>query len=143
MFVQSEQFIEVHGGRIGDIAIYGQESNPTTRRLAMMNLAIRGIEGDLGPENADSFRRDLYPDLKSDYVLANPPFNDSDWIRNDEDARWKYGIPPKGNANYAWVRAKTSPRPLGEGRVRAASTRTFPASASRPRSRRSASTATS
>ena len=103
MFVQSEQFIEVHGGRIGDIAIYGQESNPTTRRLAMMNLAIRGIEGDLGPENADSFRRDLHPDLKADYVLANPPFNDSDWIRNDEDARWKYGIPPKGNANYAWV----------------------------------------
>ena len=97
------EFIEVHGGRIGDIAIYGQESNPTTRRLAMMNLAIRGIEGDLGPENADSFRRDLHPDLKSDYVLANPPFNDSDWIRNDEDVRWKYGIPPKGNANYAWV----------------------------------------
>jgi len=103
MFVQSEQFIEAHGGRIGDIAIYGQESNPTTRRLAMMNLAIRGIEGDLGPEHADSFRRDLHPDLKSDYVLANPPFNDSDWIRNEEDARWKYGIPPKGNANYAWV----------------------------------------
>ena len=103
MFVQSEKFVEVHGGRIGDIAIYGQESNPTTRRLAMMNLAIRGIEGDLGPEHADSFRRDLHPDLKSDYVLANPPFNDSDWIRNDEDARWKYGIPPKGNANYAWV----------------------------------------
>ena len=103
MFVQSEKFIEAHSGRIGDIAIYGQESNPTTRRLAMMNLAIRGIEGDLGPEHADSFRRDLHPDLKSDYVLANPPFNDSDWIRNEEDARWKYGIPPKGNANYGWV----------------------------------------
>jgi len=103
MFVQSEKFVEAHGGRIGDISIYGQESNSTTRRLAMMNLAIRGIEGDLGPEHADSFRRDLHPDLKADYVLANPPFNDSDWIRNDEDARWKYGIPPQGNANYAWV----------------------------------------
>ncbi len=79
MFVQSEKFVEAHGGRIGDIAIYGQESNPTTWRLAKMNLAIRGIEGDLGPEHADSFRRDLHPDLKADYVLANPPFNDSDW----------------------------------------------------------------
>ena len=69
----------------------------------MMNLAIRGIEGDLGPEHADSFRRDLHKDLKADYVLANPPFNDSDWIRNEEDVRWKYGTPPKGNANYAWV----------------------------------------
>jgi len=103
MFVQSEKFVEAHGGRIGDISIYGQESNPTTRRLAMMNLAIRGIEGDLGPEHADSFRRDLHKDLKADFVLANPPFNDSDWIRNEEDVRWKYGIPPKGNANYAWV----------------------------------------
>ena len=103
MFVQSEKFVENHGGRIGDIAIYGQESNPTTRRLAMMNLAIRGIEGDLGKEHADTFRRDLHKDLKSDFVLANPPFNDSDWVRNDEDVRWNYGIPPKGNANYAWV----------------------------------------
>ena len=103
MFVQSEKFVETHGGRIGDIAIYGQESNPTTRRLAMMNLAIRGIEGDLGPEHADTFRRDLHKDLKADYVLANPPFNDSDWYRNEEDVRWKYGLPPKGNANYAWV----------------------------------------
>ena len=103
MFVQSEKFVETHGGRIGDISIYGQESNPTTRRLAMMNLAIRGIEGDLGKEHADTFRRDLHKDLKSDYVLANPPFNDSDWVRNDEDVRWNYGTPPKGNANYAWV----------------------------------------
>ena len=103
MFVQSEKFVEVHGGRIGDIAIYGQESNPTTRRLAMMNLAVRGIEGDLGPEHADSFRRDLHKDLKADYVLANPPFNDSDWFRNETDVRWKYGLPPKRNANYAWV----------------------------------------
>ena len=79
MFEQSEKFVEEHGGRIGDIAVYGQESNSTTRRLAMMNLAIRGIEGDLGPEYADTFRRDLHKDLKADDVLANPPFNDSDW----------------------------------------------------------------
>ncbi|MCO6457897.1 MAG: SAM-dependent DNA methyltransferase [Pirellulaceae bacterium] len=103
MFVQSEKFVEEHGGRIGDIAIYGQESNPTTRKLAMMNLAIRGIEGDLGAEHADTFRRDLHKDLKADFVLANPPFNDSDWIRNDEDVRWRFGLPPKGNANFAWV----------------------------------------
>jgi type I restriction enzyme M protein len=79
MFVQSEKFVEAHGGRVGDIAIYGQESNHTTWRLAKMNLAIRGIDADLCPEPADSFRRDLHPDLKADYVLANPPFNDSDW----------------------------------------------------------------
>jgi type I restriction enzyme M protein len=103
MFVQSEKFVEEHGGRIGDLAVYGQESNSTTRKLAMMNLAIRGIEGDFGPEHADTFRRDLHKDLKADFVLANPPFNDSDWHRNDEDVRWKYGLPPKGNANFAWV----------------------------------------
>jgi type I restriction enzyme M protein len=103
MFVQSEKFVEEHGGKIGDIVVYGQESNPTTRRLALMNLAIRGIEGDLGPEHADTFRRDLHKDLKADFVLANPPFNDSDWHRSDDDVRWKYGIPPKGNANFAWV----------------------------------------
>lgn len=103
MFVQSEKFVEEHGGRVGDIAIYGQESNPTTRRLCKMNLAIRGIDGDIGAENADSFRRDLHKDLKADFVLANPPFNDSDWYRDDEDVRWKYGTPPKGNANFAWV----------------------------------------
>jgi len=103
MFVQSEKFVKHHGGRIGDIAVYGQESNPTTRRLAMMNLAIRGIDGDLGQEHADTFRRDLHPDMKADYVIANPPFNDSDWYRNDDDVRWKFGTPPKGNANYAWV----------------------------------------
>jgi len=105
MFVQSEKFITAHGGKIGDISVYGQESNPTTWRLAKMNLAIRGIDGNLGNENADSFHRDLHKDLKADYVLANPPFNDSDW-RGDqlrEDVRWKYGIPPTGNANYAWV----------------------------------------
>ncbi len=103
MFVQSEKFVVEHGGRIGDISIYGQESNATTRRLAIMNLAIRGIEADFGPEHADTFRRDLHKDLKAQFVLANPPFNDSDWHRVDDDVRWKYGTPPKGNANYAWV----------------------------------------
>jgi type I restriction enzyme M protein len=103
MFVQSEKFVEAHGGKIGDISIYGQESNPTTRRLAIMNLALRGIEADFGPEHADTFRRDLHPDLRADYVLANPPFNDSDWHRKDDDVRWQFGVPPKGNANFAWV----------------------------------------
>ena len=105
MFVQSEKFVEAHGGRIGDISIYGQESNPTTWKLAKMNLAIRGIDSNLGVENADSFRRDLHKDLKADYVLANPPFNDSDWSGASlrEDARWQYGVPPTGNANFAWV----------------------------------------
>ena len=91
MFVQSEKFVEAHGGRLGDIAIYGQESNATTRRLAVMNLALRGIEADFGPEHADTFRRDLHPDLRADFVLANPPFNDSDWFRKDDDVRWQYG----------------------------------------------------
>jgi type I restriction enzyme M protein len=103
MFVQSEKFVEAHGGKRGDISIYGQESNATTRRLAVMNLAIRGIEAAFGPEHADTFRRDLHPDLRADYVLANPPFNDSDWFRKDDDVRWQYGVPPKGNANFAWV----------------------------------------
>ncbi len=105
MFVQSEKFIEEHGGRIGDFSVYGQESNHTTWRLAKMNLAIRGIDSNLGKEHADSFHRDLHPDLKADYVIANPPFNDSDW-RGDllkEDKRWQYGTPPTGNANFAWV----------------------------------------
>jgi type I restriction enzyme M protein len=105
MFVQSEKFIEEHGGKVGDISIYGQESNPTTWRLAKMNLAIRGIDANLGPEHADSFHRDLHPDLKADYILANPPFNSSDWggERLREDKRWKFGVPPVGNANFAWV----------------------------------------
>ncbi len=103
MFVQSEKFVESHGGKLGDISVYGQESNPTTRRLAIMNLALRGIEADFGPEHADTFRRPLHPDLRADYVLANPPFNDSDWYRKDDDVRWQYGVPPKGNANFAWV----------------------------------------
>ncbi|HQM67577.1 MAG TPA: class I SAM-dependent DNA methyltransferase [Methanomassiliicoccales archaeon] len=105
MFVQSEKFVEAHGGRVGDISIYGQESNPTTWKLAKMNLAIRGIDNDLGDRAADSFHNDLHPDLKADYILANPPFNSSDWggERLKDDVRWKYGTPPKGNANFAWV----------------------------------------
>ena len=105
MFVQSETFVEAHGGKRDDIAIYGQESNPTTRQLALMNLAIRGIEADLGQEHADSFHNNLHPDLKADYVLANPHFNDSDWGGNRlrQDRRWDYGVPPEGNANFAWV----------------------------------------
>lgn len=103
MFVQSEKFVESHGGKIGDISVYGQEMNHTTRRLAIMNLAIRGIEADIGPEPADTFRRDLHKDLKADFIIANPPFNISDWSRDESDVRWKYGIPPKGNANFAWV----------------------------------------
>jgi len=104
MFVQSEKFVEAHGGRIGDISIFGQESNPNTWKLAKMNLGIRGIEGDL-KEPADSFLRDLHPDLKADFILANPPFNMSDWGGENlrEDKRWKYGVPPVGNANFAWV----------------------------------------
>jgi type I restriction enzyme M protein len=105
MFVQSEKFVEAHGGRINDIAVWGQESNPTTWKLAKMNLAIRGIESNLGPEHADSFHRDLHPDLKADYLIANPPFNMSDWGGEQlrEDVRWKFGAPPAGNANFAWV----------------------------------------
>jgi type I restriction enzyme M protein len=105
MFVQSEKFAEAHGSRIGDISVYGQESNPTTWRMAKMNLAIRGIESNLGPEPADSFRRDLHPDLKADFLLANPPLNMSDWRGESlrDDPRWKFGTPPSGNANFAWV----------------------------------------
>ena len=103
MFVQSEKFVESHGGKLGDISVYGQESNPTTRRLVVMNLALGGIEADFGSEQADTFRNDLHPDLRADFVLANPPFNDSDWFRKDDDVRWQYGVPPKGNANFAWV----------------------------------------
>ncbi len=105
MFVQSERFAEAHGGNKHDISVYGQESNPTTWRLCKMNLAIRGIEGNLGPHNADTFHNDLHKDLKADYILANPPFNISDWggERLKDDVRWKYGVPPAGNANYGWI----------------------------------------
>ena len=105
MFVQSEEFILAHGGRIGDLSIFGQESNPTTWKLAKMNLALRGIEANLGPHHADTFHNDLHRDLKADFILANPPFNMSDWggERLRDDVRWKYGVPPVGNANFAWV----------------------------------------
>jgi len=105
MFVQSERFVAAHGGQTTDISIFGQESNPTTWRLAHMNLAIRGIEANLGPQPADSFLRDLHPDLKADYILANPPFNISDWSAKllEGDVRWRFGMPPAGNANYAWI----------------------------------------
>ncbi|WP_421535270.1 type I restriction-modification system subunit M [Pseudomonas marginalis] len=105
MFVQSEKFIEAHGGRLGDVSIYGQESNPTTWRLAAMNIAIHGFEGNLGKEPADSFVRDQHPELRADFVLANPPFNISDWWHGslEGDPRWVYGTPPQGNANYAWL----------------------------------------
>ena len=106
MFVHSEKFVASHQGKVNDISIYGQESNLTTWRLCKMNLAIRGIESSQVKWNSEgSFLNDLHKDLKADYVLANPPFNDSDWsgelLRND--ARWKYGVPPEGNANYAWI----------------------------------------
>lgn len=105
MFVQSEKFVQEHGGRIGDIAIYGQESNYITWRLAKMNLAVRGIDSDIRWNNEGSFHKDELRDLKADYVLANPPFNISDWggDRLREDVRWKFGVPPVGNANYAWL----------------------------------------
>ncbi len=105
MFVQSEEFILQHGGEMDDISIYGQESNPTTWKLAKMNLAIRSIEANLGPHHEDTFRRDLHKDLKADFILANPPFNLKDWggelLR--DDVRWKFGTPPAGNANFAWI----------------------------------------
>ncbi|MDP3042374.1 MAG: class I SAM-dependent DNA methyltransferase [Candidatus Omnitrophota bacterium] len=105
MFVQGEKFVEVHGGRIGDIAVYGQESNQTTWRLCKMNLAIRGIDANIAWNNEGSFLNDSHKDLKADFVIANPPFNDSDWKGEilREDIRWKYGTPPTGNANFAWV----------------------------------------
>jgi type I restriction enzyme M protein len=105
MFVQSEKFVLAHGGRIGDIAIYGQEMNNTTWRLAKMNMAVRGIDADIKWNNEGSFHRDEFKELKASCILANPPFNISDWggDRMREDVRWKYGIPPEGNANYAWL----------------------------------------
>jgi type I restriction enzyme M protein len=138
MFVQSEKFVEAHGGRIGDVSIYGQESNHTTWRLAKLNLAIRGIDAKIA--HGDSFHADAHKDLKADYVLANPPFNDSDWggQRLREDVRWKYGVPPAGNANFAWVQhflhhlaptgiagfvlanARMSSQQSGEGEIRKA-----------------------
>ena len=104
-FVQSEEFIEEYGGKIGQISVYGQESNPTTWRLAAMNMAIRGIDFDFGKRPADSFTNDQHPDLRADFVMANPPFNVKDWWNEKlaDDPRWKYGTPPQGNANFAWL----------------------------------------
>jgi type I restriction enzyme M protein len=104
-FVQSEKFIEEHGGKLGNLSVYGQESNPTTWRLAAMNMAIRGIDFNFGKEPANSFTSDQHPDLRADYVMANPPFNMSEWwdAKLEDDPRWRYGTPPKGNANFAWI----------------------------------------
>lgn len=110
MFVQSLKFIQRHQGNIDNLSIYGQEKNPTTWKLAKMNLAIRSIDGNLGKFADDTFHNDLHKDLKADFVLANPPFNISDWGQEKliDDPRWKYGIPPKGNANFAWVQHMVS-----------------------------------
>ena len=110
MFVQSEHFVEAHGGQRNDIAVYGQELNDTTWRLGKMNLAIRGIEANLGPRWGDTFHDDLHPDLKADFILANPPFNISDWGGDQlrDDPRWKFGTPPSGNANFAWLQHMAS-----------------------------------
>jgi type I restriction enzyme M protein len=105
MFVQSAEFVEAHGGKRTDISVYGQEFTDATWKLAKMNLALRGIEADLGDRSADTFTQDLHPDLHADFVLANPPFNVSNWwdAKLQDDPRWRYGTPPKGNANFAWV----------------------------------------
>ncbi|GAB3132037.1 class I SAM-dependent DNA methyltransferase [Marisediminicola antarctica] len=103
MFVQAEKFLEHHNREGSDISVYGQELNERTWRMAKMNLAIHGLGSNLGGVWGDTFARDLHPELQADYVMANPPFNIKDWARNEADARWRYGIPPTGNANYAWI----------------------------------------
>lgn len=105
MFVQSAKFVREHSGNINDLSIYGQEANPDTWKMAKMNMALRGLEANFGAHQADTFHNDLHPTLKADFVMANPPFNISDWggERLTDDARWKYGVPPTGNANYAWM----------------------------------------
>jgi type I restriction enzyme M protein len=138
MFVQAEKFVLAHRGRRDDIAVYGQESNERTWRLAQMNLAIHGIIGDLSSRWADTFYEDKHPDIKADFILANPPFNMSDWARKTSDPRWKYGTPPAGNANFAWLQhiiwklgnrgsagvvlanGSMSSKQSGEGEIRAA-----------------------
>lgn len=104
-FVSSEKFVEEHGGKLGSLSVYGQESNPTTWRLASMNMAIRGMDFDFGKEPASTYTRDQHPDLRADFIMANPPFNMKEWNAGvkDDDPRWKYGIPPAGNANFAWM----------------------------------------
>ena len=105
MFVQSAKFVREHSGNINDLSIYGQEANPDTWKMAKMNMALRGLEANFGAHQADTFHNDLHPTLKADFVMANPPFNISDWggERLTDDVRWKYGVPPTGNANYAWM----------------------------------------
>jgi type I restriction enzyme M protein len=138
MFVQAEKFVLAHRGRRDDIAVYGQESNERTWRLAQMNLAIHGINGDLSKRWEDTFYADRHPDLRADYILANPPFNMSDWARNANDPRWRFGTPPAGNANFAWLQhivsklgergsagvvlanGSMSSQQSGEGQIRAA-----------------------
>lgn len=113
MFVQSQKFVQEHQGRKDDIHIFGQEYTATTWRLCKMNLAIRGIDGNLGERDADTFGNDLHKNLRADFVLANPPFNVSDYTLIQDDVRWKYGIPPANNANYAWIQhiiSKLSPK---------------------------------
>ncbi len=118
MFVYSERFVEAHGGRKGQVAIYGQELSATTRKLACMNLAIRGIDYDMGKSHGDTFFNDQHPDLRADYVLANPPFNIKGWGAEKlaQDPRWKFGVPPDGNANYAWLQHLYA-RLSGDGRA--------------------------
>lgn len=105
MFVQSAKFIENHSGNINNISVFGQDSNPTTWKMAQMNLAIRGIEANLGSYNADTFFNDCHPTLRADYIMANPPFNLSGWGADKlkDDVRWQYGLPPASNANFAWL----------------------------------------
>ncbi|WP_347353979.1 class I SAM-dependent DNA methyltransferase, partial [Intrasporangium sp.] len=103
MFVQAEKFLEAHDRDKTALSIYGQELNERTWRMARMNLAIHGLNGNLGPVWGDTFARDMHADMQADYVLANPPFNIKDWHRNQDDPRWRYGVPPAGNANYAWI----------------------------------------
>lgn len=144
MFVQSARFIESHAGNINNISVYGQDSNPTTWKMAQMNLAIRGIEADLGQYNADTFFHDCHPTLKADFVLANPPFNLSDWGADklSDDVRWKYGTPPNGNANFAWIQhiihhlarrgVRASCWPTARSRARAAARATSGGGSSKP-----------
>ncbi len=103
MFVQTEKFLEAHDREGSNIAVYGQELNERTWRMAKMNLAIHGLNGNLASRWGDTFARDQHPDLQADFVMANPPFNIKDWARNEKDPRWKFGVPPAGNANYAWI----------------------------------------
>ncbi|GAA3550350.1 class I SAM-dependent DNA methyltransferase [Nonomuraea rosea] len=112
MFVQAGKFIKAHAGQTSNISVFGQELNERTWRLAKMNLAIHGIDGNLGPRWGNTFDDDKHPDLKADFILANPPFNIKDWPRDESDPRWKYGVPPKNNANYAWLQHMISK--LGE-----------------------------